>query len=71
MTNNIKKAVGILNRLREKWNESITEDEYFNLLDFIIEEKKESITYIPFQTYPSLPAQPDVFWRTTSSQEIK
>lgn len=36
MTNNIKKAVGILNRLREKWNESITEDEYFFLLDFII-----------------------------------
>ena len=36
MTNNIKKAVGILNRLRERWNESITEDEYFFLLDFVI-----------------------------------
>ena len=36
MTNNIKKAVGILNRMREKWNEPITEDEYFFLLDFVI-----------------------------------
>lgn len=36
MTNNLKKAVGILNRLREKWNESINEDEYFFLLDFVI-----------------------------------
>lgn len=36
MTNNIKKAVGILNRLRERWSESITEDEYFFLLDFVI-----------------------------------
>lgn len=36
MTNNIKKAVGILNRLRERYSEYITEDEYFFLLDFVI-----------------------------------
>ena len=69
MTDKQKNAILTLNRIRE--DKGITEDEYFNLLDFIIEEKKDSITYIPFQTYPSLPAQPDVFWRTTSSQEIK
>ena len=36
MTNNIKKAVGILNRLHERYSEYITDDEYFFLLDFVI-----------------------------------
>ena len=36
MTNNLKKAVGILNRLRERYSEYITEDEYFFLLDLVI-----------------------------------
>lgn len=36
MTNNLKQAVGILNRPRERYSEYITEDEYFFLLDFVI-----------------------------------
>lgn len=69
MTDKQKNAILTLNRIRD--DKGISEDEYFTLLEFVIEDKKESITYIPFQPYPSLPAQPDITWRTTSSQEIK
>ena len=46
MTDKQKEAIGVLNRVREK----LTDDEYFTMLEFIIEEKQ--VTYIPQPTIP-------------------
>lgn len=51
MTEKQKQAITILNNLQ--WNNSIKEDDYFLLLEFIIGDDKQQITYIPFvQTEP-------------------
>lgn len=46
MTDKQKQAISILNNLQR--NNSIKEDDYFLLLEFIVEDNKPQITYIPF-----------------------
>ena len=52
MTDEQKQAIKVLNRVREK----LTDDEYFTMLEFIIEEKQ--VTYIPQPTIPWTTPQP-------------
>ena len=47
MTEKQKQAISLLNKLKDK----ITEEEYFMLLDFIVENN--NVTYVP--TYPTYP----------------
>lgn len=56
MTEKQKQAISLLNKLKE----NITEEEYFLLLDFIVEHN--GITYIP--TYPTYPTYPYITWTT-------
>lgn len=46
MTDKQKQAINVLNRVREK----LTDDEYFMMMEFIIDEKQ--VTYIPQPTIP-------------------
>ena len=51
MTDEQKKAMAVLNRVRER----ITEDEYFMIMEFIVKEPVTKIEYVP---------QPAIPWTT-------
>ena len=48
MTDEQKRAMTVLNRVREK----MTEDEYFMLMEFIVKEPVTKIEYVPQPTIP-------------------
>ena len=48
MTDEQRKAIAVLNRVREK----MTDDEYFQLLEFIVREPVTKIEYVPQPTMP-------------------
>ena len=48
MTDEQKKAINVLNRVREK----MTDDEYFMLMEFIVKEPVTKIEYVPQPTIP-------------------
>lgn len=57
MTEKQKEAVKLLNNLRYSSGQSLNDDEYFLLMDFVLAEKEPQITYIPF-AQPDTPLQP-------------
>lgn len=73
MTEKQKEAVKLLNNLRY-CGQSLTDDEYFLLMDFVLAEKKQQVTYIPY-VQPSTPLQPYYTgtdpYRVTCENEIK
>ena len=67
-----KAAIKTLNRLFA--SESITEDEYFNILSYVMEEKT-GVTYVPPQqipqTTPTYPMFPTFPWTTWYGEQFK
>jgi hypothetical protein len=64
MTSKQKEAIKVLNDLKQKVH--ITYDEYFMLLDFVVNNEQQ-ISWIPFQ--PNTPlTYPQVTYETTCKQ---
>ena len=54
MTNEQKRAIRVLNRVREQ----LIDDEYFTMLEFIVREPVTKIEYVPQPTIPWTTPQP-------------
>lgn len=53
MTEEQKRAINALNRMRESMTtKDLTEEEYFLLMDFIVKEPTTKIEYVPQPTIP-------------------
>lgn len=61
MTDKQKEAIELINDLRNKAH--ISKDEYFLLLDFILEQPQQQIQYIPYYPWsqPSWDTEPHLF----------
>lgn len=51
ITEEQKKAIEILNNLRYRCFEPITEEDYYTLLHFVLDSVTQQMTYIPYYPY--------------------
>ena len=63
MTEKQKEAIELINNLRNDADKPISKDEYFLLLDFIIEQPQQQIQYIPYYPWnqPNWETEPHLF----------
>lgn len=60
-----KQAITILNNLKS--DNKINNEDYFVLLDFIVNNQTTKIEYVPYNptiTYPYYPTYPEITWKT-------
>ena len=66
MTQNQRKAIEILNRIRQSSEAEslLTEDEYYFLMDFVVgNEQTTFIPYTPYTPTPYTPIEPYYDWK--------